>query len=142
MEWVIALSGLLVAVLGLILGEGRARRAERRADRDRDVSPWSEARWLSGDAFAVTNRSMRDVVVTSVEPDHVVTTEPVHNFAPRNELPFRVNAGDTVEFDSERRLTLPRPAAVIEWQFVDSERSRSTRRIVTGLNPNDGRPPA
>lgn len=61
----------------------------------------------------------------------------MNNFKPLTEFPYGVNAGDSIEFDSEARYTLKRPGAVIEWHFVDSKKTRSTRRIVTGLNPND-----
>jgi len=136
-DWVIGVCGLILGALGFVLGEVRARRAERRAGRADDVSPWDEARWLSGDRFAVKNSSTRDVVVTSVQPDHVVTTEVVNNFLALQQFPYAVHAGDSLEFDTQARLTLPRPGAVIEWHFADNERTRSTRRIVTGLNPND-----
>ncbi len=125
---------MALGLLGFGLGEVRARRAERRSKRAEDVSPWDEVRWLSGDLFAVKNSSTRDVLVLSLEPDFVVTAEHVENFSVPHPLPFRVNAGDSVEFRSEARLTLPRPSALIGWQFVDGNEVRSTRRIVTGPN--------
>lgn len=60
------------------------------------------ARWLNGDRFAVKNLSTRDVVVTSVKPDRVVTTEVVNNFLALQQYPYAVNAGDLLEFDTER----------------------------------------
>lgn len=135
-DWVPWVIGVLGFLFG-IFGELRARRAEKRAKRADEVSPWDEARWLSGDVFAVKNSSTRDVVVTKVRPDFVVRTEVVNNFKPLTSFPLQVNTGDSIEFDSEARLTLKRPGAVIEWHFAGSKKTRSTRRIVTGLNPND-----
>lgn len=127
--WLIAIAGLAFG----IFGEVRARRAEKREKRADEVSPWDEARWLSGDLFSVKNSSTRDVIVTSVEPDYLMTTEVVNNFKVPHELPFRVNAGDSLQFDSEERLGLKRPGALIEWNFIDSKQTRSTRRFVDGL---------
>lgn len=135
-EWVPWAVGLVGFLFG-VRGEIRAHRAEKRLQRADEVSPWDEARWLSGDVFAVKNSSTRDVIVTSMHADYVPTAEVVNNFTPLTEFPFRVNAGDSIEFDSEARYTLKRPGAVIEWRFADSKKTRSTRRIVTGLNPND-----
>jgi hypothetical protein len=131
--WVIGVFGFFFGVHG----EFRAHRAENRMTRADEVSPWDEARWLSGDVFAIKNSSTRDVIVTSILADYVPTTETVNNFKPLTELPYRVNAGDSIEFDREARYTLARPGAVLEWHFADRKDTGTTRRIVTGLNPSD-----
>ena len=135
-QWVPWGIAILGAVFG-IRGEYRAHQSAKRDKRADAVTPWDEARWLSGDLFAVKNSSTRDVVVTSVEPDSVVTTEVVNNFKVPHELPYRVNAGDSLQFDSEARLALKRPGALIEWHFIDGKQTRSTHRFVDGLVPTN-----
>lgn len=125
-----------LAVLGGIFGirgEIRARRAEKRAERAEEVTPWEEARHLSGDMFAVRNGSTRDVVVTEVRAD---PAEKAFVFSFRHALPMTIYAGDSLEFFSEPRLALSRPDVVLEWRFSDSKDSRTTRRIVAGAVPS------
>lgn len=136
----LGVGGFVLGVLGFALGEVRARRAEKRASRADEVSPWDEARWLSGDLYAVKNSSTRDVIVTAVHSDFVPAAETPNNFEVRHQFPLTVSASDSLEFFSRARYTLSRPGAVIEWHFSGSKNPRSTRRAVAGLNPDERTP--
>lgn len=141
--WAVAIiGGLTGATLGVI-GFFRTTRAEVAAVRSADAleeanrvrlaenppekPPWSEARWVSGEVFAVVNESARVAVVTDVEPD-------VDRFAGllrhRRPYPARVDVGDNFEVMAIGTMA-GRPNPVIVWHWEGDEHNvQRTRRGV------------
>jgi hypothetical protein len=125
-----------VGVVGLALGvrgEVRAWRADRRLSRADRVTPWTQAVHHSGDLFLITNSSTRDVLVENVTAHQPEKAELIRH---RVEYPFRVNAGDSLDFLVGARYMLSTPDVVITWRFVDDKkRERSSRRILPPVEP-------
>ena len=125
-DWIGWAFGAIGVAFG-ISGEVRARRAEKRLRAQHDAPPWADVTHISGNLFAVKNKSTRDVVVSAIEPD---MSRPSHLFHidTRHHLPLTVQAGESLEFVSEARLTLPRANPSIEWRFADRKGTRPTTR--------------
>ncbi len=128
-DWVPWGIGVVGFAFGVV-GEVRARRAERRLKRAEDVSPWEEMRHLSGDLFAIKNASTRDVVVSAVSAD---PSSKERLLTHRRSYPAAVSAGDSFEFMLGERLSLSRPDIVISWRFADDDRERTNRRLASGV---------
>ncbi|MFA4897666.1 hypothetical protein [Microbacterium sp.] len=121
--WLIGVAGLLFG----ILGELRARRAERRASRDDDAPPWDDAQHDSGDLFTIRNTSTRDVIVTAVEAS---PAEKAGLLRFRHKFPLTIYAGDSLGVLGGERYSMSRPDVVIVWRFVDADEIRRNRRIL------------
>ncbi|WP_295844907.1 hypothetical protein [uncultured Microbacterium sp.] len=127
-DWIGWAFGAIGVAFG-VLGEVRARRAEKRLRAQDDAPPWADVTHISGNLFAIKNQSTRDVVVSGIEPD---MSRPSHLFHTdtRHHLPLTVQAGESMEFVSEARLTLPPANPKIEWRFADSKGTRTTRHLL------------
>lgn len=128
-DWVPWLIGVIGLLFG-ILGELRARQAERRIRRDDNSPPWGDAEHVSGDLFTIRNDSTRDVIVTAVEAD---PGKKAGLLRFREDFPRTIYAGDSLGVLVGERYSLSRPDVVLVWRFVDSDDVRRNRRILPSV---------
>lgn len=99
----------------------------RLAENPPEKPPWSDARWVSGEVFAVRNDSARGVIVAGIESDDERLTGLLHH---RRKYPAPVDPGDNIEvMATGTNAGRPNPILVWHWEGDDGNLQRTRRGV-------------
>jgi len=146
-EWVGWGAGIVGGLVGAIVGirsffkaDAASVDAKRAADALEEANrirleenpperpPWGDARWVSGELFAIKNDSARSVVVTGIESDSDRLAGLLRH---RRAYPTTVDAGDTIEVMAIGTMG-GRPNPIILWHWErDASNVQRTRRSLS-----------